>query len=158
MKTIGNGNNVSYGVNSTSFSFQEYINSVLIKVGVLNFGYIVEYKELPGVENRGQKWYYLAILVGGLPGVSGKWYGALVDRETSCQGVANGGKYFMYREDKKAVVSFTRCDLKDLDLIDVLEDSQNFNPPFTRSETRDWISKHGSLFCFGKKITCPKLE
>ena len=106
MKTIGNGNNVSFGVNLTSASsssfFDKYIESVLIKVRFLNFGYIVDYKELPGVENRGQKWSYLAILDGGLPGVSGKWYGALVDRETSCQGVADGGKYFMYREDKRA--------------------------------------------------------
>ena len=144
MKTIGNGNNVSYGVNVASFGAVDAINAVLQRARARQLLRRIEYQELPGVENRGPMWFYLAEL-----DVSGKWFFSKVVGETSC---GANEYYFMYREDFGGLIFFRTCEL-----IDVLENNQNFDPPFNRSETRDWFLKYGSRLCFfnGK---CPKLN
>ena len=154
MKTIGNGNNVSYGVNLTSASssslIDDYLKTVLdtaYQNGVNSIAGIFtkyDYLELPGVENRGPKWKYLAKYS------QDRWNGAQLDGRNYC---AIDSKFFMYRDDKRVFIDkFTYCDL-----IKILENKENFNPPFTRSETRDWFNTYGKLFCYGISGICDDL-
>ena len=145
MKTIGNGNNVSYGVNLTSASsfFNQAIGSVLIRTRWANLDFGIEYQELPGVENRGPKWFFIA------QESQDRWNGAQLDGRKDC---AIDSKFFMYREDGSTWLQFTYCQL-----VDILENGQNFNPPFTRSETRNWFNTYGKLFCYGISGTCRAL-
>jgi hypothetical protein len=148
MKTIGNGNNVSYGVNLTSANslIGEYLRTVLetaYRNGVNSISGIFtkyEYRELPGVENRGPKWKYLAKYS------QDRWNGAQLDGRNYC---ATDSKFFMYRESLDRFIYFSYCEL-----IGILENEENFNPPFTRSETRDWFNTYGRLFCYGISGIC----
>jgi hypothetical protein len=143
MKTIGNGNNVSYGVNVASFSLEDAINAVLLKAYFASLDPTLGYDVLPGVENRGPEWKYLS------SSAQGRRVGAQTDGRTNC---SINSTFFMYRVDGRAFIRFEYCDL-----ICIFKNPQYFNPPLTKDETRDWLYTHGSIFCFGISGTCAAL-
>jgi hypothetical protein len=153
MKNIGNGNNVSFGVNMTSASYSSFIDTYIQTVldtayqnGVNSFTGLFtkyDYLELPGVENRRPKWKYLAKYS------NDKWIGAQRNGQNYC---ATDSKFFMYRDDKRGFIEFTYCQL-----IGILKNEQNFDPPFTPSETIDWFNTYGRLFCYGISGICDGL-